>query len=83
MRKLRKYRVNLGIWCDSLEECKAICDFIEGNEYFVYDEVSIQKPIKNVITKWSVHIRTTTEVKKKIKRDLKVMKIVANKERYF
>ena len=82
MRELKKYTVGLGIWCYSEDECNNIYDTIK-NEGFTIESIEILKPIKGVIDKWAIHIRTTTETKKEIKKKLKTLKVITDKERYF
>lgn len=82
MRELKKYIVGLGIWCYNEDECKNIYDTIK-REGFAIDSMEIGKPIEGVTDKWIVHIRTTSEVKKEIKKKLKSCKLITEKERYF
>lgn len=79
---MRKYIVGLGIWCNSEKECNAIFDYIKS-EGFEIESIEIMKPIAGVIEKWTVHVRTTSEVKKEIKKKLKSCKLITDEKRYF
>lgn len=79
---MKKYKVFLGIWCYSEDECNEIYAFIKNGDFSI-DQLSIGKPIENLIDKWTISVRTTTEVKKDIKKQLKEHKIITDKNRYF